>query len=89
MFLLPSEQESFGLAALEAMVHKVPVVCSDAGGLSEVVENSVSGFLCPVGDINGMAKITRIGRIGKLVKLTRLLRILKILKARSKLLKYA
>ena len=56
LFLLPSEQESFGLAALEAMVHKVPVVCSDAGGLSEVVENSVSGFLCPVGDINGMAK---------------------------------
>ena len=56
LFLLPSEQESFGLAALEAMVHKVPVVCSDAGGLSEVVENSVSGFLCPVGDINGMSK---------------------------------
>ena len=56
LFLLPSEQESFGLAALEAMVHKVPVVCSDAGGLSEVVENSVSGFLCPVGDINAMVK---------------------------------
>jgi L-malate glycosyltransferase len=56
LFLLPSEQESFGLAALEAMVHKVPVVCSAAGGLSEVVENSVSGFLCPIGDINAMAK---------------------------------
>ena len=56
LFLLPSEQESFGLAALEAMVHKVPVVCSNAGGLSEVVENSVSGFLCAVGDINGMTK---------------------------------
>lgn len=56
LFLLPSEQESFGLAALEAMVHKVPVVSSDAGGLSEVVENSVSGFLCPIGDINAMAK---------------------------------
>ena len=54
LFLLPSEKESFGLSALEAMVHKVPVVCSDAGGLSEVVENGVSGFLCPVGDINQM-----------------------------------
>ena len=54
LFLLPSEKESFGLSALEAMVHKVPVVCSNAGGLSEVVENGVSGFLCPVGDINQM-----------------------------------
>ena len=56
LFLLPSEQESFGLAALEAMVHKVPVVCSNAGGLSEVVENGISGYLCPVGDINEMTK---------------------------------
>ena len=56
LFLLPSEQESFGLAALEAMVHRVPVVCSDVGGLPEVIENGVSGFLCPVGDINAMAE---------------------------------
>ena len=56
LFLLPSEQESFGLAALEAMVHRVPVVCSDVGGLPEVIENGISGFLCPVGDINAMAE---------------------------------
>lgn len=56
LFLLPSEKESFGLVALEAMVHGVPVVCSDAGGLPEVVENGYSGYLCPVGDINSMAE---------------------------------
>lgn len=56
LFLLPSEQESFGLAALEAMVHRVPVVCSDVGGLPEVIENGVSGFLCPLGDVNAMAE---------------------------------
>ena len=56
LFLLPSEQESFGLAALEAMVHRVPVVCSDVGGLPEVIENGVSGFLCPFGDVNAMAE---------------------------------
>ncbi|MEC8635877.1 MAG: N-acetyl-alpha-D-glucosaminyl L-malate synthase BshA, partial [Bacteroidota bacterium] len=56
LFLLPSEQESFGLAALEAMVHRVPVVCSDIGGLPEVIENGVSGFLCTVGDIKSMAE---------------------------------
>jgi N-acetyl-alpha-D-glucosaminyl L-malate synthase BshA len=56
LFLLPSEQESFGLAALEAMVHGVPVICSDVGGLPEVIENGVSGFLCPVGDVNAMAE---------------------------------
>tara|TARA_B100000927_G_C16435120_1_gene457305 strand:+ start:213 stop:1346 length:1134 start_codon:yes stop_codon:yes gene_type:complete len=55
LFLLPSEQESFGLAALEAMVHRVPVICSDVGGLPEVIDNGVSGFLCPVGDIKAMA----------------------------------
>lgn len=56
LFLLPSEKESFGLVALEAMVHGVPVVCSDTGGLPEVVENGYSGYLCPVGDINSMAE---------------------------------
>ena len=55
LFLLPSEQESFGLAALEAMVHGVPVVCSNVGGLPEVIEDGVSGFLCPLGDVNAMA----------------------------------
>ena len=55
LFLLPSEQESFGLAALEAMVNGVPVICSNVGGLPEVIENGVSGFLCPVGDFKAMA----------------------------------
>ena len=56
LFLLPSEQESFGLAALEAMVHGVPVVCSDVGGLPEVIEDGFSGFLCPLGDVDAMAE---------------------------------
>jgi N-acetyl-alpha-D-glucosaminyl L-malate synthase BshA len=47
VFLLPSEQESFGLAALEAMACGTPVVASDVGGLSEIIENGVTGFLCP------------------------------------------
>ena len=56
IFLLPSEQESFGLAALEAMAHGIPVVCSDTGGLPEVVKEGYSGFLCPVGDTDQMAQ---------------------------------
>lgn len=55
LFLLPSEQESFGLAALEAMAYGVPVVASDAGGLPELIENGVSGFMAPVGDVAQMA----------------------------------
>ncbi len=55
LFLLPSETESFGLAALEAMACEVPVVCSDCGGLPEVVVEGQTGFLRPVGDIEGMA----------------------------------
>ncbi len=55
LFLLPSESESFGLAALEAMSCEVPVICSDAGGLPEVVDDGVTGFLHPVGDVEGMA----------------------------------
>ncbi len=47
VFLLPSEQESFGLAALEAMACGTPVVASDAGGLPEIIEDGVTGFLCP------------------------------------------
>lgn len=56
LFLLPSEKESFGLAALEAMAHKVPVISSNTGGLSEVNEDGVSGFLCDVGDTDNMTK---------------------------------
>ncbi len=56
LFLLPSEQESFGLAALEAMAASVPVVSSDAGGLVEVNIDGVTGFTCPIGDVEMMAK---------------------------------
>ncbi len=56
LFLLPSEKESFGLAALEAMVHGVPVISSNTGGLSEVNKDGFSGFLCEVADVENMAK---------------------------------
>lgn len=55
LFLLPSGTESFGLAALEAMAHGVPVVASRVGGLPEVVRHGVDGFLEPVGDVEAMA----------------------------------
>ena len=55
LFLLPSQQESFGLAALEAMACRVPVVASSVGGLSEVIEHGRSGFLHDLDDLDGMA----------------------------------
>ncbi|TAN13632.1 MAG: N-acetyl-alpha-D-glucosaminyl L-malate synthase BshA [Chitinophagaceae bacterium] len=55
LFLLPSEYESFGLAALEAMASEVPVISSNAGGLPEVNVQGKTGFLSPVGDIDAMA----------------------------------
>lgn len=56
LFLLPSEQESFGLAALEAMNCSVPVIGARVGGVPEVVVHGETGFLFPVGEINAMAQ---------------------------------
>ncbi|MFT7628334.1 MAG: N-acetyl-alpha-D-glucosaminyl L-malate synthase BshA, partial [Ulvibacter sp.] len=56
LFLLPSEKESFGLAALEAMACGVPVISSNAGGLPEVNVQGVSGFLSDVGNVDEMGK---------------------------------
>jgi N-acetyl-alpha-D-glucosaminyl L-malate synthase BshA len=55
LFLLPSEGESFGLAALEALACEVPVIAAAAGGVPEVVTDGVDGLLYPVGDVAGMA----------------------------------
>jgi N-acetyl-alpha-D-glucosaminyl L-malate synthase BshA len=55
VFLLPSAQESFGLAALEAMACDVPVVASRVGGLPEVIAHGISGFLHEPGDLDAMA----------------------------------
>ncbi len=56
LFLLPSETESFGLAALEAMAWSVPVISSNSGGLPEVNFDGQSGFLSAVGDVESMSK---------------------------------
>ncbi len=55
LFLLPSEYESFGLAALEAMAAGVPVVSSNAGGLPEIIVQGKTGYMASVGDIDAMA----------------------------------
>ncbi|HUS03498.1 MAG TPA: glycosyltransferase, partial [Chitinophagaceae bacterium] len=56
--LLPSEYESFGLAALEAMAAGVPVISTNAGGLPEINIHNYSGFLSDVGDVDDMCKNT-------------------------------
>lgn len=58
VFLLPSEQESFGLAALEAMAAHTPVVSSNAGGISEVNMQGVTGYLAETGNVEAMANYT-------------------------------
>nr|WP_299067372.1 N-acetyl-alpha-D-glucosaminyl L-malate synthase BshA [uncultured Allomuricauda sp.] len=55
LFLLPSKSESFGLAALEAMINRVAVISSNTGGIPEVNKNGISGFLADVGDVDEMA----------------------------------
>lgn len=56
LFLLPSESESFGLAALEAMSCGVPVVASKVGGVPELITHGVNGFLADVGDVKAMSE---------------------------------
>jgi len=56
LFLMPSEKESFGLAALEAMACQVPVISSNAGGIPELNIDGVTGFVSPVGDVDAMVK---------------------------------
>ena len=56
LFLLPSEAESFGLAALEAMMMEVPVISSNVGGIPELNKDEMTGFLFDVGDVEGMSK---------------------------------
>lgn len=56
VFLLPSDNESFGLAALAAMAVGIPVIGTDAGGLPKVVKHGECGYLLPVGDADGLAE---------------------------------
>ena len=58
VFILPSESESFGLAALEAMAAKTPVISTNTGGIPEVNKNGISGYLSNVGDVESMAENT-------------------------------
>ena len=55
LMLMPSELESFGLAALEAMACKVPSIATRVGGVPELIDDGVTGLLYPVGDVEGMA----------------------------------
>ena len=67
LFLLPTQSESFGLSALEALASGVPVVGTRAGGMVEVVRDGETGILCAVGDVEGMAEAS-IGILGDPVR---------------------
>ena len=54
--LMPSELESFGLAALEAMACQVPTIATAVGGVPEMIQNGVTGMLFPVGDVEAMSQ---------------------------------
>jgi L-malate glycosyltransferase len=56
LLLMPSELESFGLAALEAMACKVPSIATRVGGVPELIDDGVTGLLYKVGDVDGMAQ---------------------------------
>ncbi len=62
LFILPSEYESFGLVALEAMAAKMPVISSNAGGLPEININAQTGYLADVGDVETMSRVTFISQ---------------------------
>jgi N-acetyl-alpha-D-glucosaminyl L-malate synthase BshA len=82
LFLLPSESESFGLSALEAMACEVPVIATRVGGIPEVVEEGGCGYLFKIGDVQGMAEAAvrvlgddheraRLGRRGREIAVSR------------------
>jgi glycosyltransferase involved in cell wall biosynthesis len=56
LFLLPSEYESFGLAALEAMAAGTPIIATNAGGLPEIITHGKNGFLSDIGDVKSMGE---------------------------------
>ncbi len=56
LMLMPSEMESFGLAALEAMACRVPAIATRVGGVPELIDDGVNGILCDVGDVDAMAR---------------------------------
>ncbi len=55
LMLMPSEMESFGLAALEAMACRVPAIATRVGGVPELIDDGINGILCDIGDVDAMA----------------------------------